>query len=504
MDTRTRTTRIPASVAFGVVLLGLGDFPLGRCGAEETPASPAVTVPERVSFFRQVRPILQQHCQGCHQPAKASGKLVLTSHADLLKGGRDGPGVVPGKPDESVLLREVTSQDGKPPKMPKGSEPLGAALVETLDRWIAEGASDDSPVSVKAQYSAESPPVYTLPPVITSLDFSPDGTLLAVSGYHEVLLHGFQAGGSGAPAVQLAARLVGLSERIESAVFSPDGKFLAVTGGSPGRLGEVQIWELEERKLRLSVPVTYDTVYGASWSPDGSIVAFGCADNTLRAIDAKTGKEVLFQGAHDDWVLGTVFSTDASHLISVSRDRSVKLVQVKTQQFMDNITSITPGALKGGLKAVDRHPKKDEVLIAGADGVPKIYQVYRTKPRQIGDDFNLVRKFDALPGRLNAARYQRDASRIVVGSSYNGRGEVRVYLEADAKLVWKFEAPGAVYAVVFCPDGKWVAAGGFDGKVWLLDEAGKLVGEFVPVPVSLSVPVPAPAPAPAPDSSARR
>src|SRR5207253_10331897 len=112
-------------------------------------------------------------------------------------------------------------------------------------------------------------------------------------------------------------------------------------------------------------------------------IAFGCADNTLRAIDAKNGKQVLYQGAHSDWVLGTVFSADASHLVSISRDRSMKLTEVATQRFIDNITSITPGALKGGLLTVARHPKKDELLIGGADGVPKIYQMYRNKKRVI-------------------------------------------------------------------------------------------------------------------------
>jgi WD40 repeat protein len=70
------------------------------------------------------------------------------------------------------------------------------------------------------------PPTYSRLPVVTSLDYSPDGKYLAVSGFHEVLLH--NADGSG-----IAARLVGLSDRIESAKFSPDGKRLAVSGGLP-------------------------------------------------------------------------------------------------------------------------------------------------------------------------------------------------------------------------------------------------------------------------------
>ena len=108
-------------------------------------------------------------------------------------------------------------------------------------------------------------------------------------------------------------------------------------------MGEVQVWDVAKRKLALSVAVTYDTVYGASWSPDGTKIAFGCADNTVRAIDAKTGEQVLFMGSHSDWVLDTVFSVDGTHLISVGRDMTAKLTEVATQRFVDNITSITPG-----------------------------------------------------------------------------------------------------------------------------------------------------------------
>src|SRR5262249_53987139 len=168
--------------------------------------------------------------------------------------------------------------------------------------------------------------------------------------------------------------------------------------------GEIQIWEVAHKKLKLSLSVTFDTLYGVSWSPDGSQLAFGCADNTLRAIEVATGKQILYQGAHNDWVLGTVFSHDASHLASVSRDRSMKLTHVATQRFVDNITSITPGALKGGLMALARHPAKDDLLIGGADGVPKIYQMHRLKKRVIGDDFNLIRTFEAMPGRIFAVR----------------------------------------------------------------------------------------------------
>src|SRR5947208_3357688 len=320
--------------------------------------------------------------------------------------------------------------------------PLLAVCAQPLR--AAEPGKDDTPAAARVVVDMDHPPSYVLPPVITALAYSPDSKLLVVSGYHEVLLH--KADGSG-----LASRLVGLSERIQSVAFSPDGKLLLVTGGSPGRFGEVQIWDVEKKKLKLAIPVTFDTVYGASWSPDGTKVAFGCADNTLRAVDAATGKQILYQGAHNDWVLNTVFSTDGLHLVSISRDRSMKLTEVATQRFIDNVTSITPGALKGGLAVVARRPlsiKKmvksppdpadklyDELLIGGSDGVPRLYKMHREVKRVIGDDANKIREYERMPGRIFSVCANADGSLFAAGSSLNSRGEVRVYQFADGKVV---------------------------------------------------------------------
>ena len=217
---------------------------------EETPDS---AVAREVSYYKEIRPLFQTHCLGCHQPAKQSGQYEMTQFSQLLQGGESGDAaVVAGKPDESGLIDQITPVDGAA-AMPKEGKPLAAAEIELIRKWIEQGAQDDTPASAKAQFNTETPPTYAAAPVITSLDFSPDGKWLAVSGYHEVVLH--HADGSG-----VAARLIGMSERIESAVFSPDGKRLAVAGGSPGRLGEVQIWDVAERALQLSRSVGYDTL----------------------------------------------------------------------------------------------------------------------------------------------------------------------------------------------------------------------------------------------------
>lgn len=439
-------------------------------GQEPAPtAAPA----KPVSFHQQIRPILQASCHGCHQPARVEGDLILTSHAELLA-AEDL--IVPGAPKRSMLVDVVTPHGEEAPEMPDDGKPLSEADVQLISRWIAEGASDDTPANEQKVYSRDDPPVYDTPGTITSLAFSPDQTLLAVPGLHEVML--WKADGSA-----LVARLIGLAQRIESIAFSPDGKSLAAVGGSPGRLGEVQVWSLSDYELAFSRAVTFDSLFGASWSPDGSKIAFGCTDATVRVIDSKSGEQVLYQSAHSDWVLGTVFSTDASHLVTVSRDRSMKLTLVASQQFIDNITSITPGALHGGLMAVDRHPTKDELLIGGSDGTPRLYRMYRKKKRVIGDDFNLLKAFEALSGRVFAARFNSDGSRIVVASSHQSGGTLRVCDVKTGKTLWTQNAPQGLFAATFGGGDKVIAAGGFDGIVRLHNAAsGEVITEFAALP----------------------
>jgi len=459
-----------------------GRISTGSYAAAEEPVADETTETaaegESASYYHDVLPIFRTHCHGCHQPAKSLGGLVMTSIEGLLRGGEsEEPAIVAGEPDESPLIWQITSTDEERAAMPKGADPLPAADVELIRRWIRAGAIDDTPPSNQPLIDSEHPPQYERPPVLTAVAYSPDGSLLAVSGYHEVLLFESEGG-------ILAARLIGISERIESLAFSPDGATLAATGGSPGRSGEVQIWNVAERRLVLSLPMTHDTVFGASFSVDGTRLAFGCTDNTLRAIEVPTGTQVLFQGAHSDWVLDTTWSKDDTHLISVSRDRSMKLTEVATERFVDNITSITPGALKGGLMAVDRRPHEDHVVTGGADGVPKLYQIYRTKERRIGDDFNRIRTYDALPGRIFAVCFNTDGSQFAAASSADGAGEVRVYQTEEGKLVATCEGQkGPVYDVSFHPSGDRLASVGFDGYVRINDAAsGKLISEFVAVP----------------------
>jgi WD40 repeat protein len=472
-----------------------------------------VAAEEPVSYDRQIRPIFQANCQGCHQPAKAQGGYVMTEFARLLLAGESGSAAItPGKPDESYLVSQIKPDAEGKAAMPKGKPALSAAEVDLVRRWIAEGAKNDTPATAARIYDVDHPPVYTRPPVITAMDYSPDGSLLAVSGFHEVLL--FKTAND-----EPAGRLIGLAERIENVQFSPDGTKLAVVGGLPGRAGEIQVWDVATQKLLLSKTVGYDTIYGGDWSPDGKLIVVGCPDNTVRAFQADSGDQVLYQGAHEDWALDTVFSQDGSHVISVGRDMSVKLTELATQRFIDNITSITPGALKGGLQAVASHPKLDHVVVAGSDGTPRVYRIHRHAKRVIGDDANHIFDLFPLVGRVFDVAFSDDGRHIAAASSLDGRGEIAIcsydfnedvpeniktimakvpgtrtpeerkqqedFRNTGVKLLARVPLEGiGGYSVAFNPAGDQLAVSGSDGKIRFLSTAdGSLIREFVPVAV---------------------
>ena len=424
-----------------------------------------------------------------------------------------------GDPGGSFLLERVTPDENGRAEMPPDGPPLSEEERALLRRWIEEGAHDDTPADPGPRYDAEHPPAYTRPPVVTSLDWSPDGATLAVAGFHEVLLTDPAAG-------ELTGRLVGLSERVQSVRFSPDGAKLAVTGGLPGRTGELQIWDVADRALDLSVPITADTVYGVSWSPDGSKVGLACTDNAVRVLDAATGEQLLRMASHADWALGTAFSADGSHVVSAGRDGTVKLTEVASGRFVDNVTSITPGALKGGVQTVDRHPARDLIAVGGADGLPKVFQLFRHTPRKIGDDANHVLDLFPMHGRVFGVRFDADGDVIAAGSGLDGVGEVTVasfkfdaeipktvkeamksipanrnpaqkkvlgdYRDSGVALLARVPVPGAaVYGVAVSPDGTTVAAAGSDGVVRLIDVArAEVVRDYSPAPVESEKPSP--------------
>ena len=103
------------------------------------PASAADAPDEKAQgkfFESKIRPLLAEHCFKCPGEKKEKGGLRLVSHGSLLKGGESGAAIVPGKPDESLLIEAVRYESLEMP--PAGKLP--EADIKLLESWVAAGA----------------------------------------------------------------------------------------------------------------------------------------------------------------------------------------------------------------------------------------------------------------------------------------------------------------------------------------------------------------------------
>ncbi len=93
-----------------------------------------------VDFVRDVQPIFASECYHCHGPQTQKASFRLDVREIAVKGGDDGPAIVPGHAQESLLFRYISGLDPKI-RMPAKGDPLTAAQVETIRMWIDQGAA---------------------------------------------------------------------------------------------------------------------------------------------------------------------------------------------------------------------------------------------------------------------------------------------------------------------------------------------------------------------------
>lgn len=124
-----------------------------------------------LAFFEQkVRPVLVEHCYSCHSAGakKLKGNLLLDTRSGWMKGGDSGePTILPGRPEESLLMRSIRHQEPDlemPPRKPK----LSDAVIADLAAWIRMGAPD--PREGKAEVKRADKTWWSLQPNQTDLN----------------------------------------------------------------------------------------------------------------------------------------------------------------------------------------------------------------------------------------------------------------------------------------------------------------------------------------------
>jgi hypothetical protein len=107
-------------------------------------------------FSRDIAPILVSNCAGCHGGAQTKGQFNLSTFNGLMKGGKGGAVLVPGKPEESRLVLRV-KHEGDEPKMPPGQRNLAAETAAKIELWVKSGARLDAGIDPAADLKTYAP-----------------------------------------------------------------------------------------------------------------------------------------------------------------------------------------------------------------------------------------------------------------------------------------------------------------------------------------------------------
>ena len=296
---------------------------------------------------------------------------------------------------------------------------------------------------------------------ISALAFSPDGKLLAVGGYQEVLLWDL-------PTAKLAKRIGGgqVGNFVHALAFGKDGRSLVVAEGTPHTSGAVRVFDLETGQPTLSFQEPKDVVYAVAVSPDGKLLAAGGVDAAVRIWSIEEKKLLTTIKDHGDWVLGVSFSPDGKFLATASADSTAQVWEV------------------GSWKSVKKMQQTDAVhgLAFNADGTLLALAVGGSADRAIrvrrqSDTAEISAMGLGLTRPLDVV-WAPKGNKLYVPCNDN---TLKIYNGANGALLASLTGHGDwVYCVAVAPDEGKFASGSGDGTVKLWNAAdNRLLATFI-------------------------
>lgn len=405
-----------------------------------------------VSFNDKIAPIFQERCVPCHNARNAKGQYSMATYSATLSEGQSGPAIIPGEPEASDLYNFVV--DGW---MPFETDPLEPEQIALIKKWIQLGARLDTSADPDAPLlqlmprvpQPEPPQTYAAPIPVTALSIDDSNTFLASSGYHEVLIWKLDS-------LQLNRRISNVAQRVYGVDFHPEGQLIAVASGTPGRMGELKVFELETGKLAYDLAISEDVMFDVAYSPDGKRIATAAADGTVLVFDMNVGNEIAVQDRlpalkiedHADWVNSVAWSADGSKLVTSSRDKTCKVFDAKSGTLL-----ITFSGHQAATNTAIFTADGKQVISGGDDKRVRIWNI---------KDGKQVFEFKGFTSEVSKLQLQ-DMNECIAADRAGRATRITI---GDGKQKQEMSlSNSALSALTISPSGQCMYVGDHDGKI---------------------------------------
>ena len=415
-------------------------------------ASPALALPA-------VR-LLKAECSSCHNEEKKKGGLRLTSHEGALKGGEDGPVIMPGLPGDSRLL--LLLKPGADPHMPPRKQ-LAPAQIQMLQDWVRAGAPWD-PRGMEDDDAIQPVVLGSLPasyrPVM-ALALSPDARRLAASRGGELVVHDLSQTN-----FPIVSRWAAHQDAVQSLVWSQDGQRL-ISGG----FRRVAVWDpatgalLHELTAGLAGRITALQFSGTN-GPLAAADSVASQSGQVRLLDPATLAVRGSWKAHSDTLFAFDFSRDGRQLVTAGGDRLIKVWDVASKKEIARLEGHNAQVL-----AVAFNTNATQVASGGADKQLKVWDVAtREKISALGNPLGAINAL-AWPGDGSTLLAVTDVGGVFTYKNLKAHTGEQSSASGDERKI--SDTPDAVLALATTPDAKRICAGTHDGSVFIWDENGK-------------------------------